>query len=279
MEILWPAAGISVIVVFVFFVLAQHWQRILRHQSWTIRRLIERMQQLEEVGDPEFQRRLVQFLPSPLEQIFTFSFRLDESFWRETLRASAEDLKFIRAFGSFFGSVKIERWRGRTVATVTEVLPESKAAGWQTRTFDFYAEDGKSGKALTLWELPLGRPRGAAERTPSLGLLLRQDSLELCTCHGAAANGNGHTGESSNKEISFFRVPLDAARLAEFRSQDPPGGGNGSVAAGNSWQAFYACENEKAGFEWHLSLRDLEKKAEWEQWKILESAPVRTGTE
>ncbi|MGA8220816.1 MAG: hypothetical protein WB780_04115 [Candidatus Acidiferrales bacterium] len=279
MEILWPALGISVIVVFVFFVLAQHWHRILRHQSWTIRRLIERMQQLEEVGDPEFRRRLVQFSPSPLEQIFTFSFRLDESFWRETLRASAEDLNFIRAFGSFLGSVKIERWRGRMVATVTEVLPESKAAGWQTRAFDFYAEDAKSGHALTLWEMPLARPRGTAERAPSLGLLLRQDSLELCTCHAATSNGNGRQEDYGNKEILFFRVPLDAARLAEFRSQDPLDGTNGSVAAGNSWQGFYACQDEKLGFEWQLTLRDLERKAEWEQWKILESAPVRTGTE
>jgi hypothetical protein len=279
MEILWPAVGISVIVVFVFFVLAQHWHRILRHQSWTIRRLIERMQQLEEVGDPEFRRRLVQFSPSPIEQIFTFSFRLDESFWHETLRASSDDMNFIRAFGSFLGSVKIERWRGRTVATVTEVLPESKAAGWQTRTFDFYAEDAKSGNALTLWEIPLARPRASAERGPSLGLLLRQDSLELCTWHAAPSNGHGRTGESGNKEISFFRVPLDAARLAEFRSQDPLDGTNGSMAAGNSWQAFYACQNEKLGFEWHLSLRDLERKAEWEQWKVLESAPLRTGTQ
>jgi hypothetical protein len=279
MEILWPALGISAMVVFVFFVLAQHWQRILRHQSWTIRRLIERMQLLEEVGDPEFRRRLVQFSPSPLEQIFTFSFRLDECFWRETLHASAEDLNFIRAFGSFLGSVKIERWRGRTVATVTEVLPESKAAGWQTRTFDFYGEEAKSGNALTLWEIPLARPRGSADRAPSLGLLLRRDSLELCSRDSTAANGNGHPADSANVDVSFFRVPLDAAQLAEFRSEDPMPTSSDAMTAGNSWQAFYACQDEKLGFEWQLSLRDLGKKAEWEQWKILESAPIRTGTE
>jgi len=279
MEILWPALGISAIVVFVFFVLAQHWQRVLRHQSWTIRRLIERMQLLEEVGDPEFRRRLVQFSPSPLEQIFAFSFRLDESFWRETLHASAEDLNFIRAFGSFLGSVKIERWRGRTVATVTEVLPESKAAGWQTRTFDFYGEDAKNGNGVTLWETPLARPRGSADRAPSLGLLLKRDSLELCSRDSATTNSNGHPADSESADVSFFRVPLDAAQLAEFRSEDPMPGSNGAMTAGNSWQAFYACENEKLGFEWQLSLRDLSKKAEWEQWKILESAPIRTGTE
>jgi hypothetical protein len=279
MEILWPAIGISAIVVFVFFVLAQHWQRILRHQSWTIRRLIERMQLLEEVSDPEFRRRLVQFSPSPLEQIFTFSFRLDESFWRETLHASAEDLHFIRAFGSFLGSVKIERWRGHAVATVTEVLPESKAAGWQTRTFDIYGEEAKSGNALTLWEIPLARPRGSAERAPSLELLLRRDSLELCSRDSTATNGNGHPADSGNVEVSFFRVPLDAAQLAEFRSEDPMPASSGAMTTGDSWQAFYSCQDEKLGFEWQLSVRDLGKKAEWEQWKILESAPIRTGTE
>lgn len=279
MEILWPALGISAIVAFVFFVLAQHWHRILRHQSWTIRRLIERMQELEEVGDPEFRQRLVQFAPAPLEQVFIFSFRLDERFWHEALHASSDDMDFIRAFGTFLGSVKIERWRGRTVATVTEVLPESKAAGWQTRSFDFYAEDAKSGNALTLWELPLARPRGSADRPPSLELQLRQNSLGLCTHHARSADGNGHLAEHGGNEISFFRVPLDAAQLAEFRSQDPLAGGIEMAASGNSGQAFYACRDEKLGFEWHLSLRDLEMKAEWEQWKILESAPLRTGTE
>ena len=279
MEILWPALGISVIVGFVFFVLAHHWQRIMRHQSWTIRRMIERVQELEEVGDPEFRRRLVQFAPSPLEQVLTFSFRLDESFWRETLRASSDDMDFIRAFGSFLGSVKIERWRGRMVATVTEVLPESKAAGWQTRSFDFYAEDAKSGDSLTLWELPVARPRGAAARPPTLELLLRQNSLELCCRDSAFANGNGRRADSMEEPLTFFRVPLDAAQLAGFRSQTPVDGAKGMPGDGNSWQAFYACQDEKLGFEWQLSLRDLEKRAEWEQWKILESAPLRTGTE
>jgi hypothetical protein len=47
MEILWPALGIAVIVVFVFYVLAQHWQRLLRQQNLTVRRLFDRVQSLE----------------------------------------------------------------------------------------------------------------------------------------------------------------------------------------------------------------------------------------
>jgi hypothetical protein len=278
MEILWPALGISIIVVFVLFVLAQHWQRTLRHHSWTIRRLIERMRDLEEVGDPEFRRRLSQIAPSPLEQVFIFSLRLDDHFWRETLHASPDDLNFVRSFGTFLGSVKIERWRGRTVATIMEVLPESRLAGWQTRSLDLYSADAEGAGAVTLWEVPLARPRGAMEIPPSLELLLRQNSLELCRRSSYAADSR-HGMQPGDGDTFFFRVPLDAALLSEFRSHDPLSTAIEAPVNGNSWQAFYSCEDQNLGYEWQLSLRDLEKKAEWEQWKILEAAPLRTGTE
>ena len=279
MEILWPALGISVIVAFVFFVLAQHWQRTLRRHSWTIRRLIERMRDLEEVGDPEFRRRLSQIAPSPLEQVFVFSLRLDAHFWRETLRTSPEDMKFIRSFGTHLGSVRIERWRGRTVATIMEVLPESRLAGWQTRSLDLYPADTESAGTVTLWEIPLARPQGAAEIPPSLELLLRQNSLELCRRQSSCASETQPAAQIGDGGAVLLRVPLDAALLSEFRSHDPLSSPNEPPANGNSWQAFYSCEDQDLGYEWQLSLRDLEKKAEWEQWKILEPAQVRTGTE
>jgi len=274
MEILWPALGISVIVVFVFFVLAQHWQRTLRHHSWTIRRLKERMRDLEELGDPEFRRRLGENLPSPLEQVIHFSFRLDHRFWKETLRLSAEDMDFVRAFGSILGSVKLEQWRGRTVATVTEVLPESKAAGWQSRTLDFYSGEARRGELLTLWEVPLAPPGESLEIPPALALSLRGDFLEL---HAGVHNGTGAgygAKQVETHETVFFRVPLDAARLAEFRSADPVSVGNGGPWNGGSWQSFYSHEDSDLGIDWQLRLRDLQRKSEWEQWKILEPAQM-----
>lgn len=279
MEILWPALGISAIVVFVLFVLAQHWQRTLRHHSWTIRRLIERVRDLEEVGDPEFRRRLSQIAPSPLEQVFVLSLRFDEHFWRETLHASSDDMKFIRSFGTFLGSVRIERWRGRMVATIMEVLPESRLAGWQTRSLDLYSADAEGTGAVTIWEVPLARPRGAAEIPPSLELLLRQNSLELCRRQSSFALETQPGVQFGDGCTVFLRVPLDSALLSEFRSHDPLSSTTEAPANGNSWQAFYSYEDRDLGYEWQLSLRDLEKKAEWEQWKILEPAPVRTGTE
>jgi hypothetical protein len=288
MEILWPALGIAVIVVFVFYVLAQYWQRLLRQQSWTIRRLFERVQSLEEISDPEWRRKLSEAAPVPLEQVFTFSFHLGDRFWRDAVRLSDDNQKFIREHGSFVGAVKLERWRSHTVATITEVLPDRKATGWQTRALDFYSDPFKSGDALSLWELALARPGLSAERPPSLELLLRANSLELRGRLLAVAqgpSGNGHGPAAEEEDVIFFRVPLDTARLAEFRSHDPADNANNGNATGgdqivngNSWQAFYSEQNDDLGFEWQLRLCDLTRKSEWERWKILESAATPLAT-
>jgi hypothetical protein len=290
MEILWPALGIAVIVGFVFYVLAQHWQRVLRQQNWTVRRLFERVQSLEEMADPEWRRRLSDAAPVPLEQVFTLGFRLGDRFWRDALRSSEDDRKFIREYGSFVGAVKLERWRSHTVATITEVLPDRKATGWQTRTLHFYPDPAKSSDALSLWELALSRPGLSAERPPSLELLLRANSLEL-RGHLISAipgpSGNGHSAAADDGDVTFFRVPLDAAQLAEFRSHDPAdagSNGNGDAANsevsvnGNSWQAFYSHQDEELGIEWQLRLRDLTRKSEWERWRILETAAMPLAT-
>jgi len=285
MDLLWPALGISLIVAFVFYVLANYWQRMLRQQSWMIRRLTERLEDVEEMSHPEFLRRLNQAAPSPLEQVFTFSFRLSDLFWRNVLSGSEEDLRLIRTNGSLPASIKVERWRGHSVATITEVLPESKSAGWQTRSLDLYAGESRNGDSVTLWEIPLERPRATAERPARLELLIRENSIDLCghlpALAPVSANGCGHHGESES--IVFFRVPLDAAQLTEFRRSDPLGeatNGNGNLRAENVpaqsgyWQGFYSSGDPSQGIEWQLHVRDLSKKGEWDRWKILEPRPV-----
>jgi hypothetical protein len=287
MEILWPALGIGAIVMFVFYVLAQHWQRVLRQQSWRIRRLLDRVQNLEELTDPEFCRRLSESTPVPLEQVFTLTFRLSDRFWDDAVRTAEDDVKFIRESGSFVGSVKLERWRSHTVATITEVLPDRKAAGWQTRSLDFYPDPAKSGDALTLWELALARPGLSAERPPSLELVLRENSVDLIGHLAAGASANGNRTQTGHEQVMFFRVPLDTSLLAEFRTHDPSDSAdNGSGNSGtdeiptnaNSWHAFYSDRNDGLGVEWQLRLRDLRKKSEWERWKILESAAIPFAT-
>jgi hypothetical protein len=272
MDILWPALGISIIVGFVLYVLAGHWGRVLRRQGVAIRRLSDRLEMVEEVDDPRFRERISDSAPAPLEQVFTFSFRFGQRFWRETLRISESDWEFIRRYGSFVGSVKLERWRSHTVATVTEVLPDRKTAAWQTRTL--YSYPGEHSEALTLWELPLGKP-SPDRATSSLELSLEGNALELC----ARFSPSHECQEEQATGVStIFRVPLSTSSLVEFRGHDPAespqvGGSRGRNGnSAHSWRAFYAWEDEDRGIEWHLNVVDLSRKIDWERWKILESA-------
>jgi hypothetical protein len=297
MEILWPALGIAVIVVFVFYVLAQHWRRILRQQTRAIRRLNDRVQDLEEMADPELRRRVGDAAPMPLEQVVTFSLRFADRFWRDTLRASAEDRRFMHECGSFLGSVKLERWRSHTVASITEVLPARKSAAMQTRTLDFYPDRSDRSQSLTLWELAVARPTVPEQRPPSLELLLRDGALELRAPLAHAApekSGNGH-GHSPHfpEALVLLRLALDPAQLSEYRARDPEEAapdafadvaaaqeastGAVSMAGLNSWQAFYSGSDEALGIEWHLRLRDLGKKAEWDRWRIWDARAVPTA--
>lgn len=294
MEILWPALGITIIVVFVFFVLAQHWHRLLRKQSRAISHLSQRVQNLEDMGDPELRRRLGDAAPVPLEQVFTFSMRLCERFWSETAHTTEDDRKYIHDYGSFLASVKLERWRSHTVATVSEILPSRKSAGLQTRTLDYYPNAPGSDDALLLWDLALARPAAAGLRPPSIELLLRGESLELRAAlvwDSAETNGNGNSGVPHDRQTGLLlHLPLDPAQLEEFRRNDPERadedihGGNGTNGAepqrlhsASYWHAFYSGADEALGIEWEIRLRDLGKKAEWERWHIWESGAIPVG--
>jgi hypothetical protein len=296
MEILWPALGITIIVVFVFFVLAQHWHRLLRQQSRAIRQLSQRVQNLEDMADPELRRRLGDAAPVPLEQVFTFSMRLGERFWRETARATEEDREYIHEYGSFLASLKLERWRSHTVATVSEILPARKSAELQTRTLDYYPNASGADDALLLWELALARPAATGLRPPSLELLLRGESLELRAAlvwDSTEATGNGHSAAPHDRQTGLLlHLPLDAAQLEEFRGNDPERvadeehGGNGKNGArpqrlnsASYWHAFYSGSDEAHGIEWEIRLRDLSKKAEWERWHIWESGAIPVAKE
>jgi hypothetical protein len=112
------------------------------------------------------------------------------------------------------------------------------------------------------------------QRPPSLELVLKEKSVELCAHLLPMAGSNGHSKISATNEMVFFRVPLDTAELTEFRSHDPRGNADGSEPQLNhaAWRAFYSHRDELAGFEWQLWVRDLNKKGEWDRWRILEPA-------
>jgi hypothetical protein len=284
MDILWVALAVCVIVGFVFVVLARHWQRLLVHQSWTIRRLTDRVASLEEIADPNFRRKLDESAPSPLERVYTFSFRVNDDFWRKTLKASPRQLQYIRDHGNFLGSVKIEQWRSHTVVTVTEVLPQAKSATWQTRSFDVFPDDvANADQPITLWEMSLadekaGVPSG---RVPTLELRWREGELELCSRTDRFMTAEDNTITLTPHEQILFAVPLDAERLAQFRAAEDSGNGEvGGVieqiagespdSPGNSWVAMFGREDESLGIEWNLSLRDLTRQSDWKRWKVFE---------
>jgi hypothetical protein len=282
MDVGWLALILAVGIVFVVLTLVQHWQRVARRQAWSIKRLSERVEDLESISDPVFVQRLNEAAPMPLEQVFTFTLRLDDRFWSEALHATEDEKKFVRAYGSFVGSVKLERWRSHTVATITEVLPEGKEARWQSRSLNLYSDPARTNGSWTLWELPLSRPE-CSVRPPSIELLLRTNSVELCghlRANPLSLSENGHRDATDLKEVVFLRVPLELAQLAAFRSHDPANNGSGDPtphqvpARANSWQAFYSGRNETFGIEWQLRLHDLSKRSEWERWRILESPPI-----
>jgi hypothetical protein len=298
MEMLWPSVGIAAVVVFVFFVLAQHWQQLLRQQSRAIRQLSQRVQNLEDMADPELRRRLGEAAPVPLEQVFTFSMRLGERFWRHTVRASDEDRKFIHEYGSFLASVKLERWRSHTVATVSEILPARKSAGLQTRTLDYYPNSADRSEALPLWELALARPVAVGLRPPAIELRLCGDALELRASQREPvperAGGDENDSVPDGEPAILLQLPLDPAQLEDFRCSDrepdteeltgDEGGHNGTsdcqpLNSASYWHGFFAGSDEELGIEWELRLRDLSKKVEWERWHIWESGAIPVGND
>ncbi|HEV2489358.1 MAG TPA: hypothetical protein VGT03_06100 [Candidatus Acidoferrales bacterium] len=283
MEILWAGLGISAVVGFVFYIMASQWARLLKSHSKAIRFLTQRVQALEEMEDPRLRRRFDDSAPSPLEQVYVFSFRLADRFWSDTIGASAEQMRYIREQGKFLGSAKIERWRSHITVTLTELLPQSQSAGWQTRTVDIYPAKESSGTAL-LWELYLESPVNSAphEAHPAVELWFEEELLVLRARHGRVGTRGEEKAAPGDRII--FHVPLDTDLLSDYRVKEEvmheSGTENGEemtphIPRTDSWLTFYQFQDDKQGVDWQLCLRDLERKAAWEQWNIVEPQQVR----
>lgn len=283
MEIIWAGLGISALVGFAFYIMASQWARLLKSHSKAIRFLMQRVEALEEMEDPRRRRRIDESAPSPLEQVYIFSFRLSDRFWSETIEATAEQMRYIREQGRFLGSAKIERWRSHMTVTLTELLPQSQSAGWQTRIVDIYPGKQLS-EAAVLWELQLEPQANFASREehPALELRFEEEMLVLRVRHGKSSA----RGESKNAlgERTIFHVPLDADLLSDFRVRDEEADEAGNeqnveqapmLPRNESWLTSYQHQDEKQGVDWQLCLRDLERKDAWEQWDIVEPQQVR----
>lgn len=269
--------GGAALVGFVFFVLARHWTKILRHQSWMLRQLSLRVHELEALADPAFRRRLEESAPVPLEQVFTLTFRFSDAFWKSTLGLRSEDERHIRDFGSFVGSLKLERWRSHTVANVNEVLPTSQSARWQTRTLHYFSDSSAEGEGVQLWELTLGPREGVSHRPDFLELQIVSrhavDCIEL-----RSRRSRPHVAASSAQDNLLFSIPLDRAMLALHRAPEPVAAAATAAHTATpadsecTWKGFYSFQDNPRGIEWQLWMQDLTQKAEWERWKILDAA-------
>jgi len=61
--------------------------------------------------------------------------------------------------------------------------------------------------------------------------------------------------------------------VTAFLGPAPPAPGNAEPPSALPWDRFFAGRDDSIGIEWELRVRDLNKKAEWDRWKILEAAP------
>jgi hypothetical protein len=285
MDVLWAAVAICAMVSLVFYVLAASWQRMLRSHSRAIRDLLQRIETLESMEDPFVRRKIGELAPSPLEQVHILSFRLSERFWQNTLGATEQQMRHVHEHGIFVGSVKMEMWRSHVAVTLTELLPQSKSAGWQARTVDIYASD--SSAPTVLWELCLSPSANSpAVAPPSVQLRYENHTVILAARTKIKRNWPQASNIESADERIVFRIPLDAEHLAQFRAPDPEmdDGETGEAAAApfeaGSLRAdasitSFSHQDEQQGVDWHLHIRELNGRTSSENWTIMEPPQVR----
>lgn len=280
MDVLWAAVAICAIVSLVLYVLAASWQRMLRSHARAIRDLLGRIEALESMEDPFVRSRMGRLAPLPLEQVHILSFRLSERFWRDTLGATEQQIRHVHEHGTFLGSVKMEVWRSHMAITLRELLPQSKSAGWQTRSLDVY-----DGEPTVLWELCLGAaaPVPLAD-APSLQLRYENHSVILA----ARARTRPSSRDSMNKEPAeesiVFRIPLEAHELHAFRAReaerrnDPHGAdapGDPASLRADPALASFSHQDERQGVDWQLHIRELNGRTSSQQWTMISPPQAR----
>lgn len=283
MEVLWAALAICAIVSLVLYALAISWQRMLRSHSCAIRDLLQRIEALEFVENPFVRTKISQLAPAPLEQVHILTFRLCERFWRHTLGATERQVRYVHEHGTFVGSVKIEVWRSHIAITLRELLPQSKSAGWQTRTLDIY-----DGEPAVLWELALGLGANSPS-TDALSVQLRYECKSIIlAARSKLKRGWPEIIDSDVTERIVFGIPLDPEQLAEFRVREtePRNGTAGTQGAaafglgsssGEAKVASFSCQDEQQGFDWQLHIRELNGQATSGHWTIMDTQARRVS--
>ena len=274
MDILWAALAMSAIVSVAFYVLAISWQRTLKGHSRAIRALFQRLESMEAMEDPLMRRRIGELMPSPLEQVHVLSFRLGERFWRDTLGASEQQVRYVHENGTFVGSVKIEVWRSHSAITLTELLPQNRSAGWQTRRLDVYSGDSEA--PCVLWEMR-SEPARNSSVTESSSAELRYENGVIVLAARVCQGSPRFFEDARADETIVFRIPLDAGQLAEFRvsEADIEARGLDAKIAADGPVALFSHYDERQDVDWQLRIRELESRSTSENWAIMDPPQVR----
>jgi hypothetical protein len=287
MDILWMAVSAGIFIVFGLLIIAWHWHERFIRGAIALNALRDRLAALEEIADPERLRRLEKNASSPLERVYTISIQFGNRFWKDTLQLPSEAMAFVRMSGTFLGSIKIECWRTHSIATMSEVLPSSKSASWQTRSVDIYAGDSRIERGgVSLWTLAMHAPQLAAPaRFSELELRLERNAVALYAKAAPSSAGFSAEGGESNAEELLTAIPLSPVGLAKYRATDeepeletgfeavPPG--NGSHGEANSRTTVFEHRNEEQGIDWRLSLREFVLSDDPRRAKVLEVAGFR----
>ncbi len=221
---------------------------------------------------PFLRRKIGELMPSQLEEVCIFNVSFSERFWRRSLEMTDEEVCDIRENAALLGSVKLDVWRRHTTITVTELLPLAKSNGWQNRTMEIYGSDNQT--VTHLWELCLGPNANSAERGGRcLQLRFRDKALELAISRSRTLT-EAHGSKSSDERV-FFRVPLDAEHLADYRVDDADLRELPEGEMVKDWMvARFSDEDEDAGISWHLSIRALDGGVS-DKWRFMEPTQVR----
>jgi hypothetical protein len=234
--------------------------------------LERRVRALEEMsgGPRDFRHRIRDLAPMPLQRVYEFSFWTTDQFWRDTLKATREEIEYANENGTRLHSVRIEEWRSHSIAKVVET-PLKGPVSYDstrriylhpTRSIDLYPTADWHWEGVTLWEQPLG----PAEREhmgwfPRLELRLQGGRLQLSAIEGRFGRSPRLNTREPRDENVFFDVPLEGSKLRAFKSPDREAN---FQCADPGYQATleladYAHEDPLRGLGWALRIHDFQK--------------------
>jgi hypothetical protein len=234
--------------------------------------LERRVRALEEMsrGPRDLRRRIRDLAPMPLRRVHEFSFWTTDQFWRETLKATREEIEYANENGTRLHSVRIEEWRSHSIAKVVET-PLKGPVSYDstrrvylhpTRSIDLYPTADWHWEGVTLWEQPLG----PAEREymgwfPRLELRLQGGRLQLSAIDGRFGRSPGPDTREPRDENVFFDVPLEGSKLREFKCPDREASPRGSDSGYQATPELldYAHEDPLRGLGWGLRIHDFQK--------------------